>query len=182
MPDTPAQRKAKRAWETRQRELDPEGFKQRQREAQKRYQERHKESLSKRRKERRLANLEQERARGRDEYARNREARKATARAWKERNPEHVKQYRKRVANLRRYDLTWEQREAMFEAQGRKCASCGSLTPRNKNDWHIDHCHKTGKVRGILCLPCNVALAKVNDSVEHLKQLITYIEAHNDHD
>ncbi len=174
MADTPAQRKAKRAWEERQRIADPEGYKLRMREAQIRYREKHKERLAERRKQKRLENLEAERARGRAEYAKNPEARRAAAKRWKQNNKERVREYQ-RGANIKRYNLTIEQKDAMFEAQGRTCACCGSPDPRGKRGWHIDHCHKTGEVRGLLCLYCNVALGKVQDSVEHLQKLIAYL-------
>lgn len=180
MADTPAQRKAKRAWEMRQRELDPDGFKLRQREAQKRYHERHKERLAAKRKATREANLEAERARGRADYAANRERRIAAAQAWKDRNPEQMREYRRHY-NLRKYGLTVEQRDQMFADQGYVCAACGSDNPRGKAGWQVDHCHATGNVRGVVCIYCNVALGKVQDSEEHLLKLIKYLRRTNGH-
>jgi hypothetical protein len=180
MADTPAERKAKRAWETRQRELDPEGFKKRQRDAQRRYSEKHRERIKERRRVRYQENIEAERARTRDEYARNREARKAASKKWKEANRERVREYQKH-ANLKRYDLSLSEKEAMLTAQGNRCACCSSLDPRSKTGWHVDHCHTTGKVRGLLCLYCNVALGKVEDSIDRLKALISYLEKHHAH-
>lgn len=58
------------------------------------------------------------------------------------------------------YGITVEQWEIKFAEQGGKCAICGK-EPRkdSKKKWHVDHCHKTGKLRGILCNYCNPALA-----------------------
>jgi hypothetical protein len=53
--------------------------------------------------------------------------------------------------------LTVAEWEALFEAQGRKCASCGASESGGSKcaQWHTDHDHATGKVRGILCARCN---------------------------
>ncbi len=61
-----------------------------------------------------------------------------------------------RLSRLQKYGLTPESWTALFAGQGRKCASCGSTEPGTTWGWHTDHDHQTGRVRGILCLPCNV--------------------------
>lgn len=58
-----------------------------------------------------------------------------------------------------RYGLTPKQVEEMKESQGAVCAICGT-TP---NQWVVDHCHETGKVRGMLCHHCNIRLPTVED-------------------
>jgi hypothetical protein len=62
-----------------------------------------------------------------------------------------------RLGNLRKYGITLVEWEAMFERQERTCAIC-RRAQTNGHGWHTDHCHETGKVRGILCHDCNVAL------------------------
>src|SRR5437763_1948078 len=52
------------------------------------------------------------------------------------------------------YGITPEQWEEIFETQGSACGVCGATEPRGGR-WHTDHCHDTGKVRGILCFKCN---------------------------
>lgn len=96
-------------------------------------------------------------------------------------NPEKcdgIREDCRRRAYKSRYGITPEQKEEMFVAQGRKCASCGSTDPRSKNGWMLDHDHETDKVRGVVCQPCNVALGQVRDSIEHLKRLIEYLQFH----
>lgn len=81
--------------------------------------------------------------------------------------------------NMRLYGITTEQRDAMFEAQGRACAICKTTT----GTWAVDHDHaccpgsKTcGKcIRGILCHNCNRALGMVGDSVETLLAAVDYL-------
>lgn len=61
----------------------------------------------------------------------------------------------------------------MIEAQGGVCAACKTDKPK-----HVDHDHKTGRVRGMLCSLCNQALGNVRDDVKRLQGLINYL--HND--
>lgn len=83
-------------------------------------------------------------------------------------------------AREKKYNITPEGWEAMFLAQDKKCALCGTDTPRGKgNQWHTDHCHFSGKVRGILCQPCNTALGLFGDNSHTLAQAIHYLEKHN---
>lgn len=78
----------------------------------------------------------------------------------------------------KRYGLTPGQASEMLLAQGHKCASCGATSPGNKNGWVVDHCHSTGKVRGILCHGCNVGLGAFDDSTERMEAAIRYIKSH----
>ena len=84
-------------------------------------------------------------------------------RIWRAENPdksnEQARNYRKRhpdavrSANLKKtYGITLAQFTDMFRAQGSVCAICKSDTAAGKN-WHVDHCHETKKIRGILCHP-----------------------------
>ena len=77
------------------------------------------------------------------------------------------------------YGLTIEQFDVMMQRQGGKCAGCKSdfaMLSGVKNDVaHVDHCHLTGEIRGLLCRTCNHVLGLVKDSPETLQQLITYL-------
>ena len=57
-----------------------------------------------------------------------------------------------------------------------QCESCGRYKKDFKKGLVIDHCHKSGKVRGILCSNCNTTLGLLNDNVVFLKNLINYLE------
>jgi hypothetical protein len=70
----------------------------------------------------------------------------------------------------RKYGITLEDFEALLAAQGGGCAICG----REGVD-HVDHDHRTGRVRGILCFRCNVALGQLDDDPERLLAALTYI-------
>jgi len=58
----------------------------------------------------------------------------------------------------RKYGISSADFDRMLIEQGSKCAICSGLTPRHSSNWHTDHCHVTGKVRGILCHVCNTKL------------------------
>jgi Recombination endonuclease VII len=57
----------------------------------------------------------------------------------------------------------------------KRCGICGS-TEYNGKGWHVDHCHKTGKFRAILCGTCNVGLGQFKDNISTLKSAIKYLE------
>lgn len=73
----------------------------------------------------------------------------------------------------RRYGLTPESRDALFAKQRGRCAICKT---DNAKTWHIDHCHRTNIVRGILCQLCNVSLGAAREDVRVLRGMIRYIK------
>jgi len=80
------------------------------------------------------------------------------------------------------YGITLATYESILAGQGGGCAICGSReTFRNKktgtkHSLHVDHCHESGVVRGILCGRCNASLAMFSDSKEALLKAIAYLE------
>ena len=78
---------------------------------------------------------------------------------------------------IRNYGITLEDYEKMFKDQEGKCAICGHPeTHPNKKRLAVDHCHKTGKVRGLLCNKHNRIIGTMDDSVEELKRASAYLE------
>ena len=73
----------------------------------------------------------------------------------------------------RRYGITQEQVDTMLDEQGDLCAIC-----RAKPAKHVDHCHQTGIVRGLLCFGCNRGLGKASDDPALLRRGLSYLEAH----
>lgn len=69
-----------------------------------------------------------------------------------------------------RYGLTTDQYESLLKKQDGKCAICLGKDARN-----IDHCHSTGKVRGLLCGNCNLALGLLKDNRDVLLRAISYL-------
>lgn len=76
---------------------------------------------------------------------------------YRDANPltEEQKRHRKNLYCLRNYGITLEESERRFEEQGKVCGMCGSDKPGWGSGWHQDHCHETGKARGVLCGTCN---------------------------
>lgn len=75
----------------------------------------------------------------------------------------------------RRYGITLAEYEAKRDAQGGRCAICGT-TPEDR--LHVDHDHATGAVRDLLCGPCNAGLGGARDNITTLRAMIAYLERH----
>ena len=97
--------------------------------------------------------------------------------------PEQIHKYyvtRKRKQRnftlLRKYGITIEQYEKIFDKQCGKCAICGLTAENNKKALAVDHCHSTNTVRGLLCNNCNVAIGFLGDSVKKAKKAIAYLK------
>lgn len=76
---------------------------------------------------------------------------------------------------LATYGITTEEYEAILKAQGGKCAICQRATGASKK-LSVDHDHKTGEVRGLLCTPCNRdVLGHLRDSVVALLRAVRYL-------
>lgn len=132
----------------------------------------------------RATNRELTRQRTKERYRKNSAAIKAKVHKWRKEHPEHTAQMQ-RVCKLRSYGLTIQNYNEMLESQNNCCAICSSLDTRTKRSAHltdsyyvVDHDHKTGLVRGLLCGHCNTALGLFNDSVENLRKAIEYLERH----
>lgn len=84
--------------------------------------------------------------------------------------------------NLSKYGITVEKMRAMAEAQGHKCAICGEKETIHRNGLvrhlAVDHDHKTGAIRDLLCQACNTGLGKFKDDPEILAKAIAYLVRH----
>lgn len=94
---------------------------------------------------------------------------------------QRFKDHRERLLWQKRetkWGLTIEQYGEMVERQGGACAICGrpfaELTGA-KNTPHVDHCHSSGVIRGILCQNCNVGLGQFKDSPDILAAAAAYL-------
>jgi hypothetical protein len=79
-------------------------------------------------------------------------------------------------SSRKRYGVSLEEYEEMLRAQDGRCAICGD--PPGKRRLAIDHCHETGRVRGLLCVRCNTLIGQADDSVERLRQAVLYLRRH----
>jgi len=77
---------------------------------------------------------------------------------------------------LRKHRITYTHYRSMLTKQNNCCAICSQVLSRD----HIDHCHVTGKVRGILCRACNLGLGMFKDDIETMKKAIDYLRRSQD--
>lgn len=107
----------------------------------------------------------------------NPEKAKAISQRYKKAHPERV-----RNANLKvKFGITLEDYNRMWNNQNGRCAACSEPETATWNNivklLAVDHNHRTGKVRALLCQRCNCALGNIGDSIERLKNLINYLES-----
>jgi len=78
---------------------------------------------------------------------------------------------------VKQYGLTLDDYKELQKKQNGKCAICGAEIGNSEGDrLYVDHNHKTGKVRGILCSNCNIGIGKFHDNISLLKRAIEYLE------
>lgn len=95
--------------------------------------------------------------------------------AWRDRNPGKAAD-----AHIQKnYGLPPGSYDKMFTEQGGRCAICKTTRPGGKSGdtgrFHVDHCHDTGAVRGLLCHGCNVSIGHFNHDEEVLRSAIQYL-------
>jgi hypothetical protein len=103
----------------------------------------------------------------RERRAANRELTNAKARAYQQANKDRIEL--NRIRKL--YNLSAEDYLSMYSSQGGVCITCGTWKKR----LNVDHCHATGKVRGLLCHSCNLGLGHFKDSIQILKNMVQYL-------
>lgn len=76
-----------------------------------------------------------------------------------------------------RFGLSPTEYRAMLEKQGGKCAICGTMDSGRENTVRlsVDHCHETGRIRGLLCHSCNVFLGHAKDNPDILRRGAEYL-------
>jgi len=75
---------------------------------------------------------------------------------------------------MSKYGITVFQFDDILKKQNYKCAAC-SCEFETRKQTHVDHCHKSKNVRGILCMNCNVTLGYAKEDVKRLRSLIDYL-------
>lgn len=145
-------------------------------------------------------------------YNENSDKVSASNQAWRQRNAEKVKANDARVrkekphltrerqarykeknyerlnimARVRDHGLTLEQYFRMVSDQNDLCKICNK--PESKlwqgkvTELCIDHCHETGKVRGLLCFKCNIGIGVFDDNIENIQIAIEYIKSNRNVD
>lgn len=106
-------------------------------------------------------------------------ARKASLTSYhktREANPDEVYKKKRDLMLKRNYGISVSEYDELLQSQNNVCAVCHKPEPWRRGYLHVDHNHKTGQLRGLLCSKCNLALGHANDDVNILRALIRYIQ------
>ena len=124
---------------------------------------------------------------------RTKEKRLKSIKSWRKNNPEKVKLQQERQKYkvseyyqknkdvfyericLSKYGLTLNDYYNILKKQNNKCAICETDKPGGQGRFHLDHCHKTNKVRGLLCHRCNTSLGGFRDDPIILERAKIYL-------
>lgn len=103
---------------------------------------------------------------------------------WRKQNPEKRAEqvrkegkqpYTKNKCLKATYGITLDEYNSMFSEQGGCCKICKLHQSEFSRALAVDHCHRTGKIRGLLCSNCNTVLGMAKDDIEILKTAINYL-------
>lgn len=139
-----------------------------------------KESYKKTRKEYKIKNKEKI-------AQKEKEYRKVNKEKIKIRVEKYINDNREIIKNkviFKKYGLTSQEYNNLLLECNNLCSICkNSETTKHRNgnikSLSIDHCHKTGKVRSLLCTNCNIVLGKFNDSIKLFENTISYLKKYN---
>jgi hypothetical protein len=124
-----------------------------------------------------IARLEDQRARARKWQKANPDLMKKAVRNWQAKSKPAIA-LKARAKHLRStYGITLQDFETMSVMQGGVCAICGS-PPSARLSLAVDHDHATGRVRQLLCSPCNLAVGLLGESPERAVLLAEYLKRH----
>lgn len=112
------------------------------------------------------------RARNTEWHRENRERLSHVRAARAKNNPEGVARIGRNTALKINYGITLDDYLMLFNKQEGKCAICLRLQPKTL---HVDHCHSSKKVRGLLCQRCNMGIGFLDDNTERLKMAVKYL-------
>jgi hypothetical protein len=102
---------------------------------------------------------------------------RSKAKIYHHANPVKVKD----GSRKRRYGIDNNDYDLMLASQDGKCAICTTLAEDSpKKQLFIDHCHSSGKVRGLLCHHCNFVIGQAKDDIEVLKNAIKYLRNYHE--
>lgn len=107
----------------------------------------------------------------RKHYHKTRENNLKRMKLWQKKNKHKVKSYQLE----KHYGITLKEYNRIFVNQGGKCAICRKKPDIKKKYFAVDHNHRTGTNRGILCHACNIMIGNAKDSIKLLQAGIRYL-------
>jgi hypothetical protein len=102
---------------------------------------------------------------------------RASTKAWYLKNKDRVCEIERHRSRFKLYGVTKEKYETMLEEHLNKCAICGKNNEDCEKSLSIDHCHNTGKVRGLLCAGCNFLVGRIEDL--GIDDIVMYFNKYN---
>ncbi len=114
---------------------------------------------------------------------------KAQVKEYRRKNPDKIKALKEKYKETRKeirkpserrnhlrmkYGITEKEYKEIYDKQKGSCILCDKSVPYRK--LHIDHCHNTGKIRGLLCHNCNLGLGLFKDNIDVLGKAIKYLK------
>lgn len=105
-------------------------------------------------------------------------------------DPEKAKEYQRKYSEIHRerkkpayhksllklkHSMSVEDYNNLLVKQDHKCALCNKHVSELERRLAVDHCHETGRIRGLLCMPCNTSLGQLGDDEKSLKKIISYL-------
>src|SRR6267154_2260894 len=91
--------------------------------------------------------------------------------AWNKAHPYSVQNSRLKS----KYGITLEQYQNLLKEQKFSCAICNKTPKQEGKSLAVDHCHKTNKVRGLLCLDCNTAIGRFKEDRRLFEKAMVYL-------
>ena len=104
---------------------------------------------------------------------------KVDPKIWRIKNRKRLSLYLKNYNLKRKYNITLEEYNKLLELQHYRCAICVELFEDTHAFICLDHSHKTGKQRGLICRRCNLILGNCKDSIKILKRAIVYLKKYS---
>lgn len=106
-----------------------------------------------------------------EHYIKNKDKINKDSMSWAKRNPDKAKSYRFKY----KYGIDLNFFNSLKEQQKDRCLFCLEIKPLV-----VDHCHRTGKVRGLLCRDCNTVLGFLKENTNTFKRALKYLESHGE--
>ena len=134
----------------------------------------HRKRIGERDRLHRLSNIDFYREKDRKYYAANRK--KALESVKEYYYHRGGKEYQRNRILHQKYGISDEEYKRMLKEQGGGCAICGITRDKIGRAIAVDHCHETGRVRGLLCGSCNRFIGLINEDIEIAKKLVKYLK------
>jgi hypothetical protein len=157
----------------------------------KEYREKNKDKIKKQKQDYYEANKEKVKTKAKAYYQANKKRRAECKKEWAEANKDKMNEYKKKYRDTHagllwrnqlkhKFGITVEEYYILAKQAGDNCPICGVVFDwKNRHKGNrpcIDHCHKTRKIRGIICGKCNAAIGMLYDDIKMLKKAISWLE------